>query len=194
MIVESHYQFDGALFDGNINIEEPLDISSVGEHTYYVNNISDRHGMTIFDSTNVTCIWDQVEIVEGGHSADESTIRQPVEIWYKAVYAYDNSEFGPNDGQLFVNWEPCEWDNVNERWTISVNSNKEGILSYSLTKIVDNRYGLTVFDDSIGVISVDWLQKPSIIPPDTLRTVAIGIISVIMLVFFSRTAWISRIA
>lgn len=184
--ITSSYQYDSEPFEGNITVETTLSVFSVKEHTYYVSEVSDKYGINKFNSNNITCIWDQVLITDAGVSNTESEIGETEEVWFKAEYTYDNDVFDPDDGVLYVDWEQCEWDDENKRWTKSVTSDIYGIKAYFVTKIEDTRYDLTTFHQEVGDVSVNWTKKPWQIPGFPYISIIFGLLIAILFNYFKK--------
>jgi len=158
----AHYAYDSKPFNGEVILNQPSSVNEVGNFTYSVKSIVDPlYGVTAFTSNNVTCIWDRVKIVEGGVSRETVKLGEPVTIWFNAEYEYDSELFNGSKGVLYVNGEPMEWSLTNSRWEKEYSWEEPGTITVKVTGIRDDKYGLTVYNDAVGPLSITITKIPT---------------------------------
>jgi len=92
----------------------------------------------------------------GGSSESSVNVDETIEVWFKAEYAYDSESFTGEDGKLFINGEEATWDSSSNHWMLSVSSNDPITLSYSVTGITDDQYGLSSYQSDVADVEVEW--------------------------------------
>jgi len=151
------YEYDGSLFQGRVNMKEPLSSQQVGQTTFTVESIQDDlYGLTSFTSNQVDLVWDRVKIIQGGVSGPTIRTGETGSVWFKAVYEYDNEEFTGDKGTLYVNHLPMTWSSFDYTWKYSTKLDEPGSLLFEVTDIVDRKYGLTSIIDTIGTQTLVW--------------------------------------
>jgi len=106
--VSGYYAYDSTEFQGHVSIPIPP-VSNVGKHILKVESISDPlYDLTVYESSEVSCIWDRLKIVDGGVSSDTTTVKKIETVWFKAEYEYDHEVFTGSKGLLLVNGESME--------------------------------------------------------------------------------------
>ena len=177
------YEYDKIPCQGKVNLQILNSWTSTptpaGKTTYSVWSIEDtKYGLTVFTPSQVDCVYDRVKITNSSVTLKSVEVKQPVTVWYKAVYEYDGEAFDGSKGNLSVNNETLAWSSANQRWEKQFVSNDPQTLSLKITGVKDNQYGLTAFIDSTNPISVQWVQQE--IPGYPLLSIACGI----FLIFF----------
>jgi len=170
---EATYAYDSVPLDGEVTISTP-DIAGVGAFTYKVEEVSDLlYGLTEFEGNEVTCIWDRVKIVDGNVSRSVAETDESVTLWFKAVYEYDDEVFSGSRGILYVNGDPAQWSESNERWELVCTSDEATIRTFEISRIKDEKYGLTSFDDVVGKQTIEW-KRPGI-PGFPVESILLGL-------------------
>jgi len=175
LFVSGVYEYDSQPFLGQVSLNHPSSMDEVGDFTYSVQSITDPlYGLTAFTCNNVTCIWDRVKIVDGGVSSEVAKPGEIVTVWFKVMYEYDSEVFDGSKGVLYVNGEPMEWSSNNQRWEKEYVSEQPEAITLSVTGIKDEKYGLTVYNDAVGPLSVEW-KKPGI-PGFPYESIMLGLV------------------
>jgi len=175
------YEYDNSPFIGNIEISSPQ-INEVGDFSFKVDRISDqKYDITSYVSNEVTCIWDRIKIVSGSVSNSESKVKESETVWFIAKYEYDDEKFDGTKGTIYINDEPAQWSMLNERWEKIVTSEEPISMTYQVTNVIDNEYGLSAINDEAGVLEIEWERKG--IPGFPIISISFGLILAIL--FFS---------
>jgi hypothetical protein len=160
----ANYEYDGGQFMGEIDFKLEAGGSS-GKAIFVVRAIKDDlYGLNSYESQPVECIRDRILIKEGGVMKPVATIGETVSVWFRAYYEYGDEEFTGDDGILYVNDEVVYWSSVDRAWRYEVKLNEVGTRDFVVTRVADDRYGLTTFVDNFGSLSVRW-EKPFIETP-----------------------------
>lgn len=184
LVVSGFYEYDGTPFRGQVKLSTPPDYSRVGEYTYTVEEIYDPlYNLTCFTCNNVTCIWDRIVIVDGGVSREVTSVGKTETVWFKALYEYDKEPFTGEDGVLYLNGEPMTWSPDEGIWKYTVVREKPGSITFKITGVDDQKYGLTVFKDLVGPLTIEW-QRPFWQEPMGIILVG-GMIAVVIFLIFS---------
>lgn len=172
----SFYEFDNSSFTGMLYINDTLIKDAVGKYYFTASGIMDgKYGLTKFRSNVVACVWDRIKIIGGGTSQQTASVGSSEQIWFIAVYEYDNMLLkGPN-GTLFLDtyvfnqstqgWqlqtssEPMEWSTQHDRWEKSYSFDTQGSRRFTISKVEDNVYNLTAINDVVGPSDVTWLSS-----------------------------------
>ncbi|MHA1743482.1 MAG: LamG-like jellyroll fold domain-containing protein, partial [Candidatus Heimdallarchaeota archaeon] len=100
-------------------------------------------------------IWDRIKIISGGVVDFTIDVDVGGKIWYYAVYEYDNSTFDSSCGVLYVNGFEMTWDG--EKWLYAFPYSTEGNqITFHITGVLDNQYGLTEVNNQVGDITLNW--------------------------------------
>ena len=170
VVWSASYAYDNKPFDGDVKLKIVTSQAStptlVGEAYYYVESVTDeKYGLTAYKSNSVSIIYDRVKITEAGISSQVAGTGKVESVWVKAVYEFDNKEFAGevnSDGvanKVFLNGFPMTWFSSEKVWRCEVASVEGGVLSYSVTGVVDVQHGLTAYYDAVGPQSIMW-EKP----------------------------------
>lgn len=82
-----------------------------------------------------------------------------VVIWFKARYDYDDVAYTSGSGStLSVNGTLATYDSGAGYWWINVTQAVAGNYTYLVSAVSDGVYGLTVYVDSIGSVTVEWTR------------------------------------
>ena len=150
------YKYDNESFRGSIRLSEP-DSDLVGEKVYKVESIQDnQYGFTSFETNEVSCIWDKLQITESGTTNSTTLLGETEIVWFKAVYEYDSEIFDSTKGSLKIAERTAGWNGAMEYWEISVIHDEEIIEEYSVTSLVDEQYGLTVLNHEASPVIIKW--------------------------------------
>jgi len=172
--VSGIYEYDSQPFYGQVGLGSPPSLNKVGDFIYTVESIADpQYCLTAFTSNNVTCIWDRIKVVEGGVSKETAKVGEPETVWFKVVYEYDNQVFDGSKGTLYVNAKPMEWSSSNSRWEKDYTSEKPQTISFEVTGVQDDEYGLTTINNAVGSLSIEW--KPQGIPCFSCESIMLGL-------------------
>jgi len=181
--VSAQNEYDSTPFQGNINFVQPLSHTDIGKHEIKVESINDPlFGLTTFTQNEVKCIWDRIKIVGGGVSQESTIVKNSETVWFKAEYEYDSEIFDGSKGVLYVNGEPLEWSSATSRWEKEYVSDKPQTISFEVTGVQDERYGLSTFDDMVGSLSIQWKQQG--IPGFPHESIILGIMVGILLLWW----------
>jgi len=76
-------------------------------------------------------------------------------VWYRAVYEWDNTPFTGSCGTLYLNGSAMTW--ATDRWTCAFPYEMSGSQTvFSITSVLDTKYGLTVINNVVGNIVLNW--------------------------------------
>jgi hypothetical protein len=130
------YRYDGAPFQGDVNLNNSLVKLDIGSCSYRVNSVRDElYGLTIFTSNEVSIIFDQVEITIS-ISSERVEAGRTAEITWRGIYGFDGSTF---KGTVTLNDSATKQD--------------VGNFGYTVKGISDPSYGLSAFSsNSVQVI------------------------------------------
>jgi len=100
-------------------------------------------------------IVDRIKIIGGGVVDFTIDVDVGGKIWYYAVYEYDNATFDGSCGVLYVNGFEMIW--TGEKWIYAFPYSTEGNqITFHITGILDNQYGLTTVVNQVGDIVINW--------------------------------------
>jgi len=174
VITAATYAYDSAPFDGDILLNSPT-LTGVDMVIYSVEKVSDPlYSVTQYQSNNVTCILDRVKIIEGGVTNSESKVKESETVWFKAVYEYDDEVFDGSKGSLEINGESGQWSETNRRWELVHSPEDPTIMTFEVTGINDETYGLTSLNDIAGKQTIEW--KSAGIPGFPYGAIILGIL------------------
>jgi len=180
------YEFDGKQFKGSTTLSQQSS-DLVGSYTYKVESMSDSlYGLTAFSSNNATCVLDRVKITESGVSSNGVETKQPITVWYKAVYEYDSQPFTGSSGNLQANGESLTWSEANQRWEKVYTSETPKIMPVSVTGVSDDKYGLTVFHAG-EPINLEWRQPVLEVHSYPLLSIVLGLLTSIIIFYRFKT-------
>jgi hypothetical protein len=172
----AEYEYDGTMFTDvhgvlyinntactwdSVNMRWYITYSSsiVAKYDFRVTSILDRaYGLSsINDLVGIqTIIWDRVKIIEGGVSAELCNVGTTQMVWVKAIYDYDDSTFDASKGMVYMNSTPMSWSSTMNRWEHYFTAEQIGTLTFVVTSITDDVYGLTVMEDTSGLKTITW--------------------------------------
>ena len=150
---------------GWITFEHASDI--VGKTTWVVTGVL-CNGITEFESNGVSCIWDRIEIFDGGVSHPMTNLTQTETIWFKAQYEFDSMIFDESEGLLFVNGSGMVWSEMNNRWEKAFNFATVGNRMFMISDILDHAYDLTVINNVVEPLSISWVEMVFFVQPPAL--------------------------
>ena len=116
-----------------------------------------------WDSQDVGSDWsearsiivDRIKIIAGGVVNFTVDVDVGGKIWYSAVYEYDNSAFDDSCGVLYINGFEMTWDG--QKWVYTFPYSTEGNqITFHITGVLDNQYGLTEINNQAGDITINW--------------------------------------
>ena len=100
-------------------------------------------------------IVDRIKIISGGVVNLTIDVDVGGKIWYYAVYEYDNSTFDDSCGVLYLNGFEMTWDG--EKWIYAFPySTESNQMTFHITGVLDNQYGLTEINNQVGDITINW--------------------------------------
>jgi sugar lactone lactonase YvrE len=165
------------------NIGNQTSSNSVGKTSLNVESVTGcLHDLTVFSNDQAEVIKDKIRITEGGVSNEMARTGNEESVWFKAVYEYDGEEFTgePSEdyvqNKLFVNGIPLAWNSIDKMWKNYTMLEDDGILTFEVTGVEDNRFNLSSFIDDVGPQSITW-EKPFYMP-------TFGMVSIATLVIF----------
>lgn len=129
-------------------------------------------------------------IVEGGVSNEKTIIGKSENVWYRAEYGFSFESFDNSTGNLLMNREPMMWSSINKRWERELAIDKPISLTLEITGVNDEKYGITLFDDRVGPLSILWKRRTVFGFP--IESVAIGLIFVILVIWIQRARIIEK--
>ncbi len=149
------HAYDGTTFMGSIALNDTLTKNQVGIYKFTCASISDsQYGITAFDSNEVYCIWDRIKISNGGVTHSSTNITQEETVWFTIEYEYDGSV--PFSGEVYINNTLATYSTLNDRWEYNYTLFSPETITFSVSKIVDNLYGLTNVNDAVGPLPITW--------------------------------------
>ena len=100
-------------------------------------------------------IVDRIKIIAGGVVNFTIDVDVGGKVWYYAVYEYDNATFNGSCGVLYLNGFEMTWDG--EQWIYAFPYSTEGNqMTFHITGVLDNQYGLTTINNQAGDIIINW--------------------------------------
>ncbi len=157
------YAYDNTPFTGSITLNDTTSKSTVGRHSFKVNNISgSKYGLSAFTSNEISCIWDRIKISENGATNTVTIIGQNETIWFKAIYEYDEMPLNASMGVLYVNGSAMTWSDENNRWEQLVTYSTVGVRTFKIWQVIDTKYSLTLYDDLGKAQQINWVKLKSI--------------------------------
>ena len=130
-----------------------------------------------------TNLWERVisriKMVDCGASSNSVEVNKPVVVWYKAVYEHDGEEFNGDEGTLEVNDVTMTWSPTNERWEAEFTSSEPKTVTFKVTGVQDNVYGLTSYSEAASQPRVEWRQAG--IPGYPTGSILLGVILAVAL-------------
>ena len=181
------YVFEWPLreFHGTLSFNDTLGKNTVGAYWYYPSSISDPlYNLTGYLSNPVKIIYDRIKVIDGGISSSSVTVNQPVTVWFKAVYEYDNEPFNDSKGDLLVNGEEMKWSTANQRWEKEFTSSQAKKLTFEVSGVHDHKYNLNAINTASKTISVEWTSAG--IPGYPLLGIAAGFLLAAMFLIYFR--------
>jgi len=152
------YEYDGSDATGYVTVilNDTTTKNSVGKWSFTVESVTEsQYGLTAFTSNTIECIWDRIKIIAGGVVNFTIDVDVGGKIWYYAVYEYDNSTFDDSCGVLYVNGFEMTW--TGEKWIYAFPYSTEGNqITFHITGVLDNQYGLTMINNQAGDIIINW--------------------------------------
>jgi hypothetical protein len=149
------YEYDGAAFLGSIALNDSLTKNQVGRYAFTVGSISDpEYGITAFESNEVHCIWDRIKIFNGGVTHSLTNITQEETVWFIIGYEYYEGE--SFSGKVYINNTLATYSALHSRWEYNYTLFSPRTATFSISNIVDDRYGLTSVNDAVGPLSITW--------------------------------------
>ena len=131
----AYYAYDGTMFRGRIYLNDTLSKDQVGIYYYTVERVEDElYGLTAYESNVVSIIFDKV-IIELIPNTPIAIPGMNASIDIRAYYEYDGKPF---NGRIYLNG--------------STYSESEGTLHYTVESIVDELYGLSIFESNVATI------------------------------------------
>ena len=126
-------------------------------------------------SNSVSCIWDQIVVVESGVTNSTQYVGEDVVVWFRAEYAYDHILFDGDSGVLLSDDSELEWSNENQRWEYRHTKENVGDYLYEVGEIVDSRFDISSLQsgDSVRVTWIEMIpDEPEIVVEETYSDVS----------------------
>lgn len=172
-----HYLYDSSDFIGSITLNDTP--NEVGKFEISINSIVDsKYDLSLFESDSIEFIRDIIKITQAGTSQSSVNVGEDIEVWFNAEYAYDSRSFTGDDGKLYVNGEEATWKSG--RWVASFSSDSPVKEFYSVTSVLDDKYGLSDFSTRVNDVEVEW-KKPAGMPGFQLNYVLFALLVWILL-------------
>lgn len=128
-VIYLYYEYDSTPFKGVYSLNDTTVKNVVGRYGFKVVSINDnKYGLTVFVGGEFQIIFDKVHI-ELWALRDRYPAGYKADIGVYAYYVFDGSAF---EGDIILN--------------DTLTKDVPGIYAYSVERIVDGRYGLTVFE------------------------------------------------
>jgi|GEM_PF-1520475 len=141
LVVKAWYEYDKMPFQGEITLNKPLIYDKVCLVTYYASQIDDKlYGLKAFETNEVQIIFDTV-VVELKPINERVEVGKQAKVSYKAYYSYDGSPF---EGEIFLNNDLVSYD-IKQ-------------VTYSVSEITDNKYGLKSFSSNTIKVIFDKIK------------------------------------
>lgn len=118
-------------------------------------------------------VFDRVKVVEGGVSKELPRVGETVTLWVKLVYEYDGREFNGSTGMVYLNGSPMSWSLANRRWEYNYTADRPGVMRFVVSKVLDRLYGLTAVNNTVGSLSITWVEPPIIETPLGIMSLAV---------------------
>ncbi|MFQ5951139.1 MAG: hypothetical protein ACE5KH_03540, partial [Candidatus Geothermarchaeales archaeon] len=139
--LDAVYAFDGQPFDGQVTLDNSLLQTEVGQYSYSAGVSGGVHEINAFTSTQVSIIFDRVEI-ELATDTDRVEVGSEASITWTATYAFDGAQFTET---VVLNEETVQ--------------TALGPVSYSVSSVVDPLYGLTAFRSNEVTVIFDRVRQ-----------------------------------
>jgi hypothetical protein len=101
-------------------------------------------------------ISDRIKIASGGADKGRVDVGSAAIVWFKVVYAYDNTELNSTKGEVSIDGRTATWSSANKRWELSDNQMTSQKKTYDVTSVVDTAYGLTSVSNLAGPQEIIW--------------------------------------
>ncbi len=157
--------------------------SNVGKYDYTI------YTENALENQTVSVIVDRIKITKG--ATDKISVLfvgEEQTLWFIAVYEFDNSTFDGTCGMLYMNGSAMEWSLENERWEYKYVPDAPGVKNYSITGVLDMKYGLSVINDVAGTqtitVHTHWYEPIVWLINSPYFWVSISIIILILLFRF----------
>ncbi|MHA2143212.1 MAG: hypothetical protein ACXADD_17170 [Candidatus Thorarchaeota archaeon] len=124
-------------------------IASASESTF---------GLTAWIQTasNVSIIWDEIEIYSSGVEDGRININTMGTTWWRARYSYDQSEITSGLSASLNGSKTLSWNGVTTRWEYSESMSSVQSMGYGIASATESLYGLTLFSQSAANTSIIW--------------------------------------
>jgi hypothetical protein len=127
--INAIYVYDSSSFDGDVTLNATTTKNAVGKYGFTVLSISGgTHGITVFESNSVSCIFDRVNINTFTVLDNRINVGDTAVFTVKGAYEYDSA---PWVGSYILN--------------DTATKSTVGKYGYKIASIPDSNYGLTAF-------------------------------------------------
>jgi len=159
------YACDNQPFMGSYSLNDTLRKAAVGRYGYRVSRINDeKHGLTTFTTNEVYVVFDRIRVVEGGALGSRIDAGSSTIVWFKAIYEYDDAIFDLNKGVLYINGSAASWNELEKRWEVPTAIYEDpSKTSYMVTGVHDEVHRITVINDVVGPVSVEWIEVTALV-------------------------------
>jgi len=141
--IDARYAFDSTPFVGRVYLSADKRQDNVGLYRYFATRIEDKlYGLNAFETNEVQIIFDTV-IIKLESVNERVEVGRRANISYKAYYSYDNSPF---EGEVILNNDLVSYD--------------IGPITYSVSRIIDSKYGLKSFSSNSVKVIFDKIRTP----------------------------------
>jgi len=127
----------------------------VGKTMYNVTAV-DVNGETDYGQipSNPEIIWDKVKVELGGATDNRVDVGSQTTVWFRLRYEYDDALV--DNGNVLFNGTSTTYSTVNLRWELNVTQATVGKLTYYVSSVSGNTYGITVINHVADYQSVIW--------------------------------------
>jgi len=143
--------------DSNGWVTLEVSMGEVGRLTWTVTGVQCGDVTSYYqDVANPTIIWDRMEVYESGASPERVGSLLNSTVWYKVRYVYDSTQMNGSSGMLYINETACTWSESLDRWEMNVSQHEVGSVSYRVSDLIENRYGINDYTDVAGMVTVHF--------------------------------------
>ncbi|RLA83341.1 MAG: hypothetical protein DRG31_06280, partial [Deltaproteobacteria bacterium] len=136
---------DGAAWYSGTEGSKTDSLSAVGSHEYTCSAVTDNtYGITAFDTNTLTVIWDRLEVYGYGVNDTHVNVSDPVLVWVKMRYDYDDVVFDSSKGTVYIGGVQAAWDPANQYWYVVLSYDSVTTLECGIpSSFTDSKYRLT---------------------------------------------------
>ncbi|MFW9890406.1 MAG: hypothetical protein ACFFER_19690, partial [Candidatus Thorarchaeota archaeon] len=137
------YAFDGAPFDGNLQLNDTVFLQSfIGVRGYTIREDSingGTYGINFVISNDQTyVIWDELEIYDSGALPERSDLGSSSQVRFWIDYVFDQSPYTNSNGKLWINGTQASYNSTGGYWFILVSHDIVGEFNYYVERFEDD--------------------------------------------------------